>query len=57
MKRFRTGAMSHGALSTEAHEVVAIAMNELEEKVIAEKAEKIQIDLKLMKMVIQKIVQ
>ena len=29
MKRFRTGAMSHGALSTEAHEVVAIAMNRI----------------------------
>ncbi|NSW74689.1 glutamate synthase large subunit [bacterium] len=29
MKRFRTGAMSHGALSTEAHEAVAIAMNEI----------------------------
>ena len=29
MKRFRTGAMSHGALSTEAHEAVAIAMNRI----------------------------
>ena len=29
MKRFRTGAMSHGALSTEAHEVVAIEMNRI----------------------------
>jgi glutamate synthase domain-containing protein 2/glutamate synthase domain-containing protein 1/glutamate synthase domain-containing protein 3 len=29
LKRFRTGAMSHGALSTEAHEAVAIAMNQI----------------------------
>ena len=29
LKRFRTGAMSHGALSTEAHEAVAIAMNKI----------------------------
>ena len=28
-KRFRTGAMSHGALSTEAHEAVAIAVNKI----------------------------
>ncbi|MBT89122.1 MAG: glutamate synthase large subunit [Spirochaetales bacterium] len=29
LKRFRTGAMSHGALSTEAHEAVAIAANKI----------------------------
>ena len=28
-KRFRTGAMSHGALSSEAHEAVAIAVNRI----------------------------
>ena len=32
MKRFRTGAMSHGALSTETHEAVAIAMNRIQGK-------------------------
>ena len=32
MKRFRTGAMSHGALSTETHEIIAVAMNRIKGK-------------------------
>lgn len=32
MKRFKTGAMSYGSISKEAHETMAIAMNRLHGK-------------------------
>ena len=33
VKRFKTGAMSHGSISQEAHETLAIAMNHLHGKI------------------------
>jgi glutamate synthase domain-containing protein 2 len=33
MKRFKTGAMSYGSISSEAHETLAIAMNRIGGKI------------------------
>ena len=50
VKRFKTGAMSYGSISKEAHESLAIAMNRLGENRTLAKAEKISSDLLQMKM-------
>ena len=52
VKRFKTGAMSLGSISQEAHENLAVAMNRIEEKVIQVKAAKTPNGFFLMKMVI-----
>ena len=57
VKRFKTGAMSYGSISKEAHENLAIAMNRIGGKVTLEKVVKILVDLKKIKMVFGKIVQ
>ena len=44
VKRFATGAMSLGSISTESHESLAIAMNQLGENRILEKEVKILLD-------------
>ncbi len=40
VKRFKTGAMSYGSISQEAHETLAIAMNQLTENPIPVRAAK-----------------
>jgi len=44
-KRFGSGSMSHGALSAEAHETLAVAMNRIGALLVVEREEKIQKDL------------
>ena len=46
LKRFGSGSMSHGALSKEAHETLAIGMNRIKELHVVEKVEKTNLDLK-----------
>lgn len=41
VKRFKTGAMSYGSISQEAHETLAIAMNHLHGNPTPEKAERV----------------
>ena len=47
LKRFGSGSMSHGALSAEAHETLAVGMNRLKEPLVAEKVVRMLKDLKL----------
>ena len=42
MKRFKTGAMSYGSISKEAHESLAVAMNRVGGKSIRVRAAKIR---------------
>lgn len=42
VKRFKSGAMSYGSISKEAHETLAIAMNRLGAKAIVAKVERMQ---------------
>ena len=46
LKRFGSGSMSHGALSKEAHETLAIGMNRIKGASVVEKVVKMQQDLK-----------
>ena len=55
MKRFGSGSMSHGALSKEAHETLAIGMNRIKVLHVVEKEEKMKKGLKLLKMEIVQI--
>ena len=45
LKRFGSGSMSHGALSKEAHETLAIGMNRIKVPHAVEKEEKMKKDL------------
>ena len=54
LKRF-SGSMSHGALSAEAHETLAMGMNKLKVPLVAEKEVKMQKGLKFYPMVIVRI--
>ena len=51
VKRFKTGAMSYGSISKEAHENLAIAMNTIGGKVIPVKVVKIVSGFKVKKIV------
>ena len=54
MKRFGSGSMSHGALSEEAHETLAIGMNRIGLPVVVKEVRTLE-DLKYLKMVTQQI--
>ena len=52
LKRFGSGSMSHGALSAEAHETLAMGMNRIKELRVVVKEEKMLKDLKFFQTVI-----
>ena len=43
VKRFKTGAMSYGSISKEAHEALAVAMNRIEARAILAKVARIRL--------------